>query len=96
MMFFIYGLIAFLTLSIVAINIQPYKNVAARYSLMDTVFYILLSLAFIGVISRDIVSMGKSFSVILFQILPLLAFIPIIYIAIFISFWIISRMRRIK
>jgi hypothetical protein len=96
MMFFIYGLIAFLTLSIVAINIQPYK-VASRYSLMDTVFYTLLSLVFLAAISRDIATMGKFFSIIFIEIIPLLtACIPIVYIATYISFWIISRMRRIR
>ena len=94
MMFFIYGLIALLTLTIATINIQPYKKVASLYSLMDTVFYILLSLVFIAVISRDTTTIGKLFSIILIEIFPLLTTcIPIIYIATFISFWIISRMR---
>ena len=94
MMFYIYGLIAFLTLSIVAINIQPYKKVAYRYSIMDIVFYILLSLIFITIISKDVV---KRPSFIFSILLPsLIASVPIVYIATFISFWIISRMRCIK
>jgi hypothetical protein len=91
-----YGLIAFLILSIVVINIQPYK-VASRYSLMDTIFYILLSLVFIAAISRDVAITGKLFSLIFIEIFPLLTTgIPIVYIATFISFWIISRIRCIR
>ena len=94
MMFCIYGLIAFLTLSIVAINIQPYKKVAYRYSIMDTVFYILLSLMFIAIISRDV---AKLSSIIFNTLFPLLTgSIPIVYITTFISFWIISKMRCVK
>ena len=94
MMFFIYGLITILTLSIVAINIQPYKKVACRYSIMDTVFYILLSLIFIAIISRDVVKLS---SIVFNTLFPLLtASIPIVYIATFISFWIISKTRCVK
>ena len=94
MMFCIYGLIAFLTLSIVAINIQPYKKIAYRYSIMDTVFYILLSLMFIAIISRDV---AKLSSIIFNTLFPLLTgSIPIVYIATFISFWIISKTRCVK
>ena len=92
MMFFVYSLIVFLILSIVAINIQPYKKVASRCSLMDTVFYILLSLGFIAI---DVITIGKIFSV----YLPFLTVcIPIVYIATFISIWINLRikMRCIK
>ena len=90
MMSFVYCLIAFLTLSIVAINIQPYKKVACCYSLMDMVFYILLSLVFIVAISRDVITIGKFFSI----YLPFLtACIPIVYIATFISIWIVLRIR---
>ena len=94
MMSFVYCLIAFLTFSIVAINIQPYKKVACRYSIMDTVFYILLSLICIALISRDV---AKLSSIIFNTLFPsLTASIPIVYIAIFISFWIISKMRCVK
>ena len=94
MMFFIYGLITILTLSIVAINIQPYKKVACRYSIMDTVFYILLSLIFIAIISRDV---AKLSSIIFNTLFPsLTASIPIVYIGTFISFWIISKTRCVK
>ena len=76
MMFCIYGLIAFLTLSTVAINMQPYKKTAYRYSIMDTVFYILLSLVFIAIISRDV---AKFFSITFNTLFPLLiGSIPIV------------------
>ena len=95
MMSFVYCLIVFLiTPSIFAINIQPYKKVACRYSIMDTVFYILLSLICIALITRDV---AKLSSIIFNTLYPsLTASIPIVYIAIFISFWIISKMRCVK
>ena len=77
MMFLIYCLIALLTLSIVAINIQPYKKVACCYSIMDTVFYILPSLICIALISRDV---AKLSSIIFNSLFPsLTAGIPIVY-----------------
>ena len=97
MMFFVYGLIAFLVLSIAAINIQPFKKAVSRYPSTDTVFYILLSLVFIAVISRDVATTGRSFAIMFTTIFGFLtACVPIVYIASLISYWIISRMRYIR
>ena len=95
MIFFVYGLIAFLILLIVVINIQPFKKVASRYPSTDTVFYILIGLVLVTAIARDVATTRKS---IIFTtiIIFLVASIPIVYIASLISFWIISRMRSIK
>ena len=92
-MFYIYGFIVFLILSIAAINIQPFKKSASRYSSMDTVFYFLLSLVFNSVILIDTATTGKFYSISSSTIILLTAGIPIIYIASSISFWIISKMR---
>jgi hypothetical protein len=82
------------TLSIVAINIQPYKKAVSRYSLMGMVFYTLLSLVFIAAISRDVIAIQKFSSIIFIKFFPyLIGSIPIVYIATFIIFWIVTRMR---
>jgi hypothetical protein len=74
-----HGLIAFLTLSIVTINIQPYK-VVSRYSLLDTLFY-FISLVFIAAILRDVATTGKLFPIIFNEIFSsLTAYISIVYI----------------
>ena len=97
MMFFVYGIIAALILSIAAINIQPFKKIASRYPLTETVFYILLILVFIAAIVRDVATTGKFFSIMFTIVFGFLtAFIPIIYIASLVSFWMISRIKWIR
>ena len=97
MMIFIYGIAALLTLSIVIINIQPFKMVALRYSSTDVPFFILFSLVFTAAIARDVAIMGEFLSVTFTLIFALLtAFVPILYIASLIGFWMISRMRCVR
>ena len=97
MIFFVYGLIALVIFLMAIINIQPFKKVAARYPSTDMVFYILLSLTYIAVIAKDTASIENYFFNIISMILALsTAFVPIVYIASLISFWMISRMRWIK
>ena len=96
-MYFVYSLIALLILLIAVINIPPYKKVASRYPSTDTVFHILLSLVLTGCTAGDI-AIRENFvsNLILTLILSfaiLIAFVPLVYITLSISFWLISRMR---
>ena len=95
--YFVYGVIVIVVFLIAVINIQPFKKVAVRYPSTDTVFYILLSLVYTGLIAREVEETEKySFSKIT-QIISLsTAFVPIVYIACLISFWMFSRMRWIR
>ena len=97
MMFFVYSLIAFIIFTIAAINIQPFKKVASCYPSTETVFHILLSLAYTCFIMRDIATTENYFfNIITIILLFLTAFVPIVYIASLISVWMISRMRWIR
>ena len=97
MMFFVYGLIALLVFSIVAVNIQPFKNVATNYFITDIVFYILLCLAYVAVTVRDIATTEKFvFNLVTLVFLFLAAFFPIVYIAFLVIIWIGSRIRWIR
>ena len=81
---------------IAAMNIQPFKKVPVRYPSTDMVFYILLSLAYTGIIAREVARTEIYFFntiTLLFSLLT--AFVPIVYIVSLISFWIISRLRWI-
>ena len=92
--YFIYSLIAMVILLIAAINVQPFKKVATRYPSTDIAFYILLSLAYNGIIAREVVRTQNYFFNTITILLSLsTVFVPIIYIASLISFWIISKIR---
>ena len=96
MIFFVYSLITFVIFLMAIINIQPFKKVAARYPSTDIVFYILLSLTYTAVIARDTASTGNYFFNIISIILALsTAFVPIVYIASLITFWMISRIQSL-
>ena len=97
MMFFVYSLIALVIFVIIIINIQPFKKVASRYPSTDTIFYILFSLTYTACIARDIATTEKFFfNIITFIFVFLTAFVPIVYIASLISFWMTSRLRWIR
>ena len=97
MIFFIYGAIIILVFLIVLINIQPFKKVAARYPSTDIVFHILISLTYTAIIARKIAITEKySFNTATLVITLSTAFIPIIYTASFICFWITSKVRSLR
>ena len=98
MMFFVYAVIAIVAYLIVVINIQPFKKKAAvRYSLTDSTFLVLLSFSFVANIGRDItVRKNTFFHLIVLTMLASSAVVPLIYIAFFISFWLVVRIKWIK
>ena len=97
MMYFVYSLIAFLILLVAVVNIQPFKKVASHYPSTDTVFYILLCLFHTVCIANDMATRGNSLMLIYTLIFGILiAFVPLVYITLLISLWIISRMKWIR
>ena len=97
MMFFMYGLIALLVFLIVAVNIQPFKKVAANYFVTDIVFYILLCFTYVALIARDIATTEKFlFNLVTLIFVFLTAFFPIVYIVFLILVWVRSRIRWIR
>ena len=95
--FFIYGIVMLLAFSIIITNIQPFKMVASRNPSTDVTFFILLGLVFTAVLARDVAILGKFLSITFTLIFGFLtAFVPIIYTASLISFWMISRIRWLR
>ena len=96
MMFFIYSAITLVIFIIVMVNIQPFKKVVVRYPSTDSTFMILLSFSYIANIGRDIASRESTFYYSTMTMLALLsAVIPILYIALFITFWLVMKVKWI-
>ena len=96
MMFFVYAVIAFIIYLIAIINVQRLKEAVVSYPLSDSTFLILLSFFFITNIGRDATSKeNKVFHFTTTIMLVLSAAVPIIYIALFIALWLITRIHRI-
>ena len=94
MMFFVYAVIALIIVLIASINVQPLKKAVVSFSLTDSTFLILLSFSFIVNIGRDITSReNKVVHFITTTMLALSAAIPIIYIALSITLWLVSRIK---
>ena len=94
MMFFVYALIVLIILLTIIINVQPFKKSAVRYPSTDSTFFVLLSLSYASILGMNISSSESNVcNKILMLICLLSAFIPIFYIAFFISSWMISKMR---
>ena len=96
MMFFVYAVITFIIFLIVMVNVQPYKKAAVRYPSTDSTFMILLSFSYIANIGRDIASRESTIYYSTMTILALLsAAVPILYIALFITFWLVTKVKWI-
>jgi hypothetical protein len=96
MMFFVYAIVTLTVLLIAMINVQPFKKSAVRYPSTDPTFIILLSLTFVTNIGRDVTSRENLF--LHYSILTMLLlsiFVPIIYIAFFITLWLARRVKWI-
>ena len=96
MIFFVYAVIILVIYLIVVINIQPFKKAGVRYPSTDSTFLILLSFSFTTNIGRDISSReGTFFHSVALAMLPLSAVVPLIYIAFFVSVWLVRRIKWI-
>ena len=91
-MYFVYVVIVMISMTIIIINFQPYKNSVAHYTTIDASFLILLSL-FFNTISGDNItdSTGQKYLGIFYVLAVLSCITPIIYIAIIVLHWIYSR-----
>ncbi len=97
MMFFVYAAISLAIVLIVLINVQPFKKAVVRYPSNDSIFLILLSFLFIAVTGWDVASRENTFQ--FYTAMTMLAIlsiiVPLFYIASFIMFWLISRVKQI-
>ena len=96
MIFFVYAVVTLVTFLILAINVQPIKKVAVQYPSTDSTFMILLSVMFIANIGRDIASREKHLYYGTMAALAILsAVIPVLYIALLITYWLVTKVKRI-
>ena len=96
MMYFVYAVVAVLAYVIVAINLQPYKKSTVHYPSTDSTFMILLCICFIANIGRDTASreIHLYYSTITALVI-LSAIIPVLYIALLITYWLITKVKWI-
>ena len=98
MIFFVYAVITLTVVLLAIINVQPFKKSAVRYPSTDPIFLILLTLIFVTIMGRDVISREKFNLLFHYSILTMLALsivVPIAYIAFFITLWLIRRVKWI-
>ena len=96
MMFFVYAAIALVVALIVVINSQPFKKAVVRYPSTDSIFLILLSFVFIAITGWDVASRENPqqfHAAITIALLSVL--VPLFYIASFITFWLVTKIKQI-
>ena len=96
MMFFVYAAIALVVALIVVINGQPFKKAVVRYPSTDSIFLILLSFVFIAITGWDVASREnpQQFHAAI-TIALLSVVVPLFYIASFITFWLVTKIKLI-
>ena len=96
-MFFVYATITFAIFLIAEINIHPFKKVAARYSSIDIIFLVSISLCYVAVLGRSIaITRNHGYSKIMPTFAFLSVFASIAYTISLIAFWLVSRMNWTK
>jgi hypothetical protein len=91
-MYFVYVVILLISMTIVLINFQPYKNSATHYTTIDASFLILLSLFFTTISGNNVTdSTGQKYLSIFYTLALISCIIPIIYITIIVLHWMYSR-----
>ena len=91
-MYFVYIVILLISMTIILINFQPYKNSVVHYTTIDASFLILLSLFFTTISGNNITdSTGQKYLSIFYALGVISCIIPIIYITVIIFYWMYSR-----
>jgi hypothetical protein len=90
--YFVYVVILLISVTIILINFQPYKNSVAHYTTIDASFLILLSLFFTTISGNNVTdSTGQKYLSIFYTLAVISCIIPIIYITIIVLHWMYSR-----
>ena len=90
-MYFVYIVILMISMTIILINFQPYKNSVAHYTTIDASFLILLSLFSTNISGNNITdSTGQKYLSIFYALDVISCIIPIIYITVIVLHWIYS------
>ena len=96
-MYFVYAAVVFTLLTILLINVQPYKKTPSNYPPTDLMFLFLFNLIYIAILGRDHCNseMYRYFHRIWIIISLIVGFIPAIYACFLIGMWLFSRRKWI-
>ena len=96
-LFFMYASIILVIFLIALVNIQPFKTVDGRHSSTDAIFSVLLCLCYICILGRDVANTEENkFGTIMVAVAFLTMLVPIVYTILLISFWLVTRARKIR
>ena len=91
-MYFVYIVIVMISMTVILINFQPYKNSVAHYTTIDASFLILLSLFSTNISGSNIADSTWQKYLSIFYALDIISCtIPIIYITVIVLHWFYSR-----
>ena len=91
-MYFVYTVIILVSMIILLLNFNPYKEVVKHYTVIDAFFMIFLSILYISILGVNVVDIQAKNYKISFLIMSILAtIVPVIYISVIALHWIYSR-----
>jgi hypothetical protein len=95
-MYFVYAAVAVVAFIILAINLSPFKKSTVQYPSTDSIFMILLCVCSIANIGRDIASREIHLYYSTMTAMAILsATIPALYIALLITYWLVTKIKWI-
>ena len=91
-MFFVYTVIILISVIILLLNFDPYKEVVKHYTVIDAFFMIFLSIFYVSLLGVNVADIQTNRYKISFLIMSTLAaIVPVIYISVITLHWIYSR-----
>jgi hypothetical protein len=93
-MFFVYTVIVLVSMVIVLLNFNPYKESFKHYTIIDAFFMIFLSILYLSFLGINVVDIQAHSYKATFLVMSMLAtIVPVIYISAITLHWIYSRRR---
>ena len=91
-MYFVYTIITLVSLIILLLNFNPYKEAVKHYTVIDAFFLIFLSILYVSLLGVNVVDIQANGFKISFLVMSTLAtIVPVIYISVIALHWIYSR-----
>ena len=93
-MYFVYAVIMLVSMIILLINFDPYKEAVKHYTVIDAFFMILLSTLYVSFLGVNVVDIqARKFKMSFLLLSMFAATVPVIYISVVTLHWIYSRRR---
>ena len=93
-MYFVYTVLVLVSMIILLLNFNPYKEAVEHYSRIDAFFMIFLSILYISLLGINVVDIqAHSYKVSFLAMSTLATIVPVIYISVITLHWIYSRRR---